>query len=1185
MSDTSGIINRVRFDSAVATNSADVVVKGFSNNALQGILEAISKTNSVLNDLQSDLDEIQSDNDKRAQADEKKNKNEEKNRVASLASERRSRATNAAIYGEIQRGNIFNKMLREGLMEALSGLTDFLKDNLHQSLKSIQSLSAVMRKANLSQSDKDKVQRKAGDALGDVKKYFNGLRVSRDEVNSYFGDLLADGKDITALTAEQTASYVALRKSGLAADKAYVAAMTTSAKDLEKPINSLRMPGVAQAMNTAMENVTSAQIAAMGGWDKAMNSFSENSRQYVETLRMSGVATGDAADMITGYTMAQHGLYDQMSDQQRNAAVFYKGSMADTANALKDASETLKLGARTGVLPDSYANIALMTDAGVSTGQRIYTDEEVGKANKVNTDKGIVQTGIDRLVAGVDKFTGGAISTMTNRLDELFGDSADITKIVGTGFTIVTGLLGSIVASKLVKNPAGLFASLGVIIPNAFGKIKGFFKKDDKPKTPKTPKVPRDLDKEYKEAISKLKQINFENFKNKLSEKFDAFKAAAMNTKDSAKNAFDSFKQQSDKMWSHAKSSFSSIRDKMKPRAIFDSAKSAFSDIKKRGVVAMTKIPGMFKGIGNKIGANAGKIGKGILGGIGIASGALSLLGATGAFDSLTPIFNDFLNNLAPVLKELVDTLAPTIQSLLTSLGPSIQDIVRSLAPILDHTLKVVAPILTKVIQSLVPIIDSVFKSLMPLLDSVFKTLAPVLDSLVQTLMPIFSSIVETLMPIIRTSLDIFTPILSTFLSSLGPAIKIMANIWTPILEAIGSVLKGVAPIFTAVLKPIAATLEFLLTPLNLIAKLLNEESNTDGSGEAATAEENAKKNGDSLTANNAAKVRTAYSQGFDKIERQVGESDKDYYARAIKALEEESNKSSFTVGNKHRRENLKGILENTTSENANQKITEALLESIKNDQTIIGNTKKDDFYGKDIEDWREMSPSSLVTELKKVYGDDKNSIKEAVKLLLGEESAKTVELANGGIFNQATNAIIGEDGREVVLPLTKQSQLLRVLSSLRLSESEMLLKSILASKNFSDDNLVAAFSKYVEPISSPSQVVSRSGAQGDDSLSKFISKFIAVDQATNAEQIESNSLVREYIEAVKAVRSSSSNKAKQAAAQFSKTALSLLGNKSSSPEILAALNAVIKYLRDIASSPANKKVISSASRPVSTSY
>ena len=113
MSNISSAINRVKFDSATTASSADVVVKGFSNNALQGVLEAISKTNSIISDLQSNLDDIQLNNDKNAKDSIKRDKDTEKNRIASLASERQSRATNAAIHGEIKRGNIFNKMFDE----------------------------------------------------------------------------------------------------------------------------------------------------------------------------------------------------------------------------------------------------------------------------------------------------------------------------------------------------------------------------------------------------------------------------------------------------------------------------------------------------------------------------------------------------------------------------------------------------------------------------------------------------------------------------------------------------------------------------------------------------------------------------------------------------------------------------------------------------------------------------------------------------------------------------------------------------------------------------------------------------------------------------------------------------------------------------------------------------------------
>ena len=124
---------------------------------------------------------------------------------------------------------------------------------------------------------------------------------------------------------------------------------------------------------------------------------------------------------------------------------------------------------------------------------------------------------------------------------------------------------------------------------------------------------------------------------------------------------------------------------------------------------------------------------------------------------------------------------------------------------------------------------------------------------------------------------------------------------------------------------------------------------------------------------------------------------------------------------------------------------------------------------------------------------------------------------------------------------------------------------------------------KRVNDTSSSSSVQTNIESSGSSSLSSFISKFIDVDDT--ASSLESNNLAKEYIEAVTTVKNSSSDSAKQAADQFSKAAIQLLGNKSSSPEILAALNSMIKYLRDIASSPSNRKTIPSVSRPISVSY
>ena len=1208
MSDASSIINNVRFNSAVATSSADVVVKGFSSGALQGILEAISKTNSVINELQSRLNDIQSDNNKRAQADEKKEKSKEKARVASLASERRSRATEAAILGEIQRGNTFNKMLRDGLTEALNGLTSFLKDNLNQSLKTQQSLAAAMRKANLSKDQKDQIQKTATAMKDIVNAKFDGLNVSNGQIADYIRDLIADGREVSRMSESELAGYIALRSRNTDSKEAYELSKTAS----EESIRTLTLDKgnylIANSISKAISSLDANARVSLGGTDEALAKITAIVKK-VEEYAGNSLDSDAVAELSSALLKGQNlNLLAQGDIPEELKRVIAAGGGPNVP--IEELFENLKnivneTTASVGAFPSYITAYAEASQNGRDTGKSSMSDDQIRKNNKENTPDGKLPNLFETIFNNtLGKITG----PLSNTFDKWFGEDVDITKIVGTGFKIVIGLLGSIVASKMLKDPKAMFSSLlaKTGLPNMFGKIKGFFSKDkggSKPLdgtdssgvfgkikglfkknpdstnstdsggvfgkikglfkknpegTPKTPKTPRDLDKEYEEAIKKLNGLR-DSLKNSAKEGFEKLKAVPGHIRDSSSKAFDKIKQSASVLKNSASNAFSSIKKSLinSPQTI----KSTFSDIKKRGVIAMTKIPGMFKSMGGKIseaagkvransgkiGATAGKIGKGLLGGLGIASGALSLLGATGAFDSLTPILNDFLNTLAPVLKQLVDTLAPTIQSLVTSLGPSIQEIVSSLAPILDHTLKALAPILVSLVKSLTPIFNSLLKSLMPVLDALFKTLAPVLGTLV-----------KTLMPVIQTLFDVLTPILATILESLGPVIETMAAVWTPILAALGDILKGVVPALRILMKPMQKVLEWITKPLQLIAELMREENSTEDASEASTAAEKAQAAGDIETANKARAVQLAYAKGESKIERNENESDKAYFARAYKEL----------YGDK---------ANDVTSDNINDRILEEIKKGVKAQDEEFWSIG-DNFGGKDIEYWRDLPDVSLIEELGKIFGfkspysdEQKKTLRTAISTL--DPDRGEVKLANGGVFNHATNAIIGEDGREAVLPLTKQDQLLNVLNSLTLSESRMLLKSVLASKNFSADNLLTSFSKYVEPA----QTIG-------GGLVNFIRKFTKVDQATAA-QIESNSLAEEYTEAVKVVKSSSSDEAKQTAAQFSKTALKLLGDKSSSPEILDALSVMIKYLRDIASSPANKKVISSASRPVSMSY
>ena len=74
-----------------------------------------------------------------------------------------------------------------------------------------------------------------------------------------------------------------------------------------------------------------------------------------------------------------------------------------------------------------------------------------------------------------------------------------------------------------------------------------------------------------------------------------------------------------------------------------------------------------------------------------------------------------------------------------------------------------------------------------------------------------------------------------------------------------------------------------------------------------------------------------------------------------------------------------------------------------------------------------------------------------------GEYNEGPVKMATGGIVNEQTNAIIGEAGKEAVLPLTKPGALSKVLLSLDNSDKLQLLKILLKQSSFSVLGLISA--------------------------------------------------------------------------------------------------------------------------------
>lgn len=399
-----------------------------------------------------------------------KNQNTE---IKGMNNERKDRAVQNALFGNISKGinntNSSITKLGSNLTRALSGLQDFIGNQFKRSLQSMNELSKVMRKANLSAADKDKIQLMASDALGNVQKYFNGLvKVSGNEISDFMGDLIASGKDLTSMGESQMASYIALRKGGLESEKAYVAAMTTSIESLKGPISTMRNhPGVAQAMNESLKDVTAAQVAAMGGWGSALNVFSENSKKYIERVGMAGIAASDGAKFISGQAKLSSGIIDQLSDDEMKTIPLMSTNIDKSLDNMM-AADT-KFLARVGAIADSWANLGMAQDAKARISGKVYSESEVRDNSSRNVEGGMVSLVFDELSASLNKATGGLFGAMSNRINELFGDSADIGTLVSTGFKLVCNLLGALI---LNTNPLGKILLGGGVLGAIYGIVK-----------------------------------------------------------------------------------------------------------------------------------------------------------------------------------------------------------------------------------------------------------------------------------------------------------------------------------------------------------------------------------------------------------------------------------------------------------------------------------------------------------------------------------------------------------------------------------------------------------------------------------------------------------------------------------------------------------------------------------------
>ena len=491
-------------------NTTNVNVVGMSRDALSGIMDALDEQAHLINSLIKGISDSEAEAARRAREEaaarrraEEEARNqfkaeqsgEKSSQVRSIANERRQRAANAAVNGKINKGLSLISILQDSLLGALNKLVGIVGDGFKQSLKSFSDLSRTMRQEKLTSEQKYNIGTAAKSSVIGAKDTY-GVNVSNKAANEAMTALIQKGlvSNINQMSQAVRDGYVAMVASGVDAQEAYAKATTLSTEQLRKELLSrsdAMVRGVITDLNSRITDVE--KLNRFGSADKASQQILETANGFAKTVGgfMSNESMADLGKIFLDF---KTGNFAGMNEDAVKSALAVFGADINNIGSLtaeqlgeniskklqeagNDKAKLEELSRNLYILQkgqvgdgkilDELARGAMMAQKDKnSLGRNIRTDAQNAQALADNTEEGKAFQVIDNLVSGIDGFTGGLLTQISNGLDEYFGDALTLEDIVSSGFKLVSSLLTAIVMSDVVK---GGFNALKGAIGGASG--------------------------------------------------------------------------------------------------------------------------------------------------------------------------------------------------------------------------------------------------------------------------------------------------------------------------------------------------------------------------------------------------------------------------------------------------------------------------------------------------------------------------------------------------------------------------------------------------------------------------------------------------------------------------------------------------------------------------------------------
>ena len=490
-------------------NTTNVNVVGMSRDALSGIMDALDEQAHLINSLIRGISESEAEAARREREEaaarrraEEEARNqfkteqsgEKSSQVRSIANERRQRAANAAVNGKINKSISAIDVLTNTLKDIGKRLIGIVSDMAKQSLRSYDENTKNMRKQFLT-TDQIKESLLKGDKAKEALSKM-GIKVNSDETKSIVSELHNAGADTKSLTDKQIAAITMMNKT-MGTDVKTALTLVKTSKDPEEIIkmavqasDTTGRETTAKLMQSVNESWFARYAQQAGGTEKAISEFQKLAKSLDASLGDYGLSADSQKGLIETAVKISSGQIEKVKQDEIANMLAISGDAMKNPEKLVEGIQNMitrtdiskedklaRLRVLDGVEGINQEFITSLQNAIVARDEGEYRQKTI-RDNKQNLDAiNQAQQGgklgglIDSIMTSINTatsglFDGGIFGSLSAEIDEMFGSNLTMEEIVSGGFKVIISLLTAIVMSDFVK---GGFNALTGAISGASG--------------------------------------------------------------------------------------------------------------------------------------------------------------------------------------------------------------------------------------------------------------------------------------------------------------------------------------------------------------------------------------------------------------------------------------------------------------------------------------------------------------------------------------------------------------------------------------------------------------------------------------------------------------------------------------------------------------------------------------------